>query len=210
MRGEIPLEQVYGQRLRLVQPTRAQLAALGDLYTERMVPDARDVVQALQREGLQVRIMSGGLRQAVEPFAAALGVAPSCVAAVDTYFNERGDYVGFEETSPLTRAGGKRELLQLWRTHLIEGAVMFVGDGATDLETSTVADLFVAFAGVAARPAVMNGADVVVRSASLAPIVPLALGGVAPRHVATQTVYDKGFDLLEPVYRSYLGNGTAH
>ena len=65
MRGRIPLEQVYGRRLELVQPTRAALDALGRQYIARLVPDARETVAALQAAGVDVRIISGGLLPAV-------------------------------------------------------------------------------------------------------------------------------------------------
>jgi phosphoserine phosphatase len=208
MRGDLRLEQVYAQRLALIQPSSARVASLGTQYIENIVPDAAAVVAALQAEGIQVRVMSGGLRPAVEQLAASLGIAPRDVAAVDVMFKADGSYHGFDESSPLTRNGGKRELLQAWRGSM-NGAVMFVGDGATDLETMDVADVFVAYAGVVERGPVVAAADVVVRSPSLAPVLALALGGRTPRHAQSRALYEKGIELLESLYRSYLGNGTA-
>ncbi|HSJ14274.1 MAG TPA: HAD-IB family phosphatase [Longimicrobiales bacterium] len=205
MSGAVPLEQVYGRRLELVRPTRTQLEALARTYIDRLVPDARAVVHALGLEGLEVRIMSGGLRPAVLELAAELGLAPGAVAAVDIDFDESGEYRGFDASSPLARAGGKRALLQLWRGRL-SGPVMLVGDGATDLEAEDVADVFVAYAGVVARPPVLAGADVVVRSASLAPVLPLALGGTPPRHAANRALFERGLELLEPEYRACMSN----
>jgi phosphoserine phosphatase len=206
MRGEVPLEQVYGKRLSLVQPPLAAVEALGRLYIEHVVPDAREVVRALQAEGIQVRIMSGGLMPAVAMLATHLGIGERDVAAVGTVFGDNGEYTGFDTTSPLARTGGKRRLLEVWRRER-SGTLMFVGDGITDLETRDVADVFVAYAGVIERPAVVAAADIVVRSASLAPILPLALGGQRPRHWAAQALFDRGLDQLETLYRSYLGNG---
>jgi phosphoserine phosphatase len=208
MRGEVALEQVYGQRLALVKPTREAVAALGEQYVRHMVPDAVEVVRALQAEGIRVRIMSGGLLPAVLVLARHLGIADRDVAAVDVRFDNAGAYNGFDTTSPLSRNGGKRALLEIWRREQA-GTVMFVGDGATDLETRDVADVFVAYAGVVERAAVVAAADIVVRSASLAPVLALALAGERPRHSAAQGLYDKGLDQLESVYRSYLGNGPA-
>jgi phosphoserine phosphatase len=208
MRGEVALEEVYGQRLSLVQPDRSSVAALGTQYVERVVPDALATIRALQGEGIQVRIMSGGLRPAVEHFATHLGIPCNYVAAVDVYFDGAGAYAGFDAASPLARAGGKRKLLEVWRREL-RGALMFVGDGATDLETRDVADVFVAYAGVVERSAVVAAADIVIRSQSLAPVVPLALGGRRPRQASAQQLYDTGLGLLESVYRSYLSNETA-
>jgi phosphoserine phosphatase len=207
MRGEVRLEEVYGRRLAMIAPTRERIDELGRLYVERLVEDAAVTIGCLEAEGIRVRIMSGGLRPAVETVARTLGVQPHNVAAVDVSFNGDGRYAGYEQASPLTRTGGKRTLLEVWRREL-KGPVMFVGDGITDLETQDIADLFVAYAGVIARPPVVAEADVVVNSRSLAPILPLALAGHPPVHAASMALYRKGLALLEPVYRTYFDNGA--
>jgi phosphoserine phosphatase len=176
MAGEVPLEQVYARRLELIRPSRADLDRIGALYVERLVPDAAYVVHALQAAGVVVRVLSGGLAPAVKVVAAHLGIAPANVAAVDVYFTEAGDYAGFEETSPLARAGGKRDWIA---AHLAElpRPIMLVGDGMTDLESRPVIDRFVAFAGVIERAEVVAQADIVVREPSLGAVLCLALGG---------------------------------
>jgi phosphoserine phosphatase len=203
MRGELPLEAVYGKRLELIRPSRAAIDALVQRYLDELVPDAAAVVAALSFEGLDVRIMSGGLLPAIQRVGRAIGVAEDRVAAVDIHFAADGSYAGFDARSPLARSGGKREVMRLWRD-AIGGPTMLVGDGATDLEASSVADLFVAYAGVVDRPSVVNAADVVIRSHSLAPVVPLALGGQRPRARAAAELFEKGRDLLEPEYLSFL------
>ena len=55
MRGQIPLEEVYGRRLQLVQPTRAALEALGRAYVDRMVPDARETIACAAGSRIGVR-----------------------------------------------------------------------------------------------------------------------------------------------------------
>jgi hypothetical protein len=72
---------------------------------------------------------------------------------------------------------------------------MMVGDGATDLETRPVVDLFVAFAGVTARPGVMAAADYVIRQRSLAPVLPLALER-SPESEPGRSVYERGLVML--------------
>lgn len=208
MRGEVPLEAVYGRRLELIRPSRERVEALGRLYVERLVPDAGEVVAALAGEGIEVRIMSGGLTPAVQAIAAAVGVPPSKVAAVDIGFDEGGAYAGWDTAAPLARAGGKREVMRVWRRELGR-AVMFVGDGATDLEASDVADVFVAYAGVVERARVVAEADVVIRSASLAPVLPLALAGAPPRMTASMPLFRRGLELLEERYRRGLNHFTG-
>lgn len=195
MRGEIALEDVYGRRLDLVRPTRAQVEALGERYVQTLVSDARETVAALRGEGIEVRVMSGGIRQAVLTLALALGLAEDAVAAVDVYFDLNGNYTGFDNRSPLARSGGKRLVLERWMPELPR-PVMLVGDGATDLEARPPADLFVAFAGVVERQAVIDAADEVVRTPSLAPILVLALGGVTPRDAGAREVFELGRSLM--------------
>ena len=172
MRGQIALEEVYGRRLQLVRPTRSALEALGRQYVDRMVPDARETVAALQAAGVVVRIISGGLLPAVLAVAAELGVASNHVAAVNIHFAPDGAYAGFDDGSPLAATGGKRVAIEQWN---VSRPAMMVGDGSTDLEARPVVDMFVAFAGVVERPAVVNSADAVIRANSLAPLLPLVL-----------------------------------
>jgi phosphoserine phosphatase len=203
MDGALPLEAVYGRRLDLVRPTRAELEALGARYMEHLVPDARATMAALREEGIQVRVISGGLLPAVLPFAQALGVSPEHVAAVDVRFDADGRYRGFDDASPLARAGGKRDLLTLWRREA-PGPIMLVGDGATDLEAQPVVDVFVAYAGVVDRPAVTERAEFVLRAPSLLALLPLALGGAPPRVASTRPLYERGYALLDADARRFL------
>lgn len=195
MRGEIALEDVYGRRLDLVKPTRAQVEALGERYVQTLVSDARETIAALRGEGIEVRVMSGGIRQAVLTLAFALGLAEDAVAAVDVYFDLNGNYAGFDNRSPLAQSGGKRVVLERWMPDLPR-PVMLVGDGATDLEARPPADLFVAFAGVVERQAVIDAADEVVRTPSLAPILVHALRNVAPRDATAREVFELGRSLM--------------
>ena len=174
MQGSIPLEQVYGRRLELVRPTRARVQALGQRYIETLVPGAHETVAILRSAGVHVRVISGGLKPAVVILARTLGIADEAVDAVDIYFNGDGDYAGFDAQSPLAASGGKRKVVEGWSS--VPRPLMLVGDGATDLEARPAVDMFVAFAGVAARTQVMAAADAVIHERSLTPVVRLALG----------------------------------
>ena len=84
---------------------------------------------------------------------------------VSLYFGDSGEYAGFDEQSPLTRSRGKVEVV---RGLALERPTLGVGDGITDLELRTAdppaVDAFVAYTGVAARDAVVTGADYVIES----------------------------------------------
>jgi phosphoserine phosphatase len=205
MEGAIALESVYGRRLELVRPDAARLERLGREYVAALVPDAAAVVAALRAAGIAVRVLSGGLRPAVEAVAGALGLRAADVAAVDIRFDAAGAYAGFDEASPLARSGGKPSVIDAWRREL-DGPLMLVGDGVTDAEAAAGVDIFVAYAGVVERPAVVAAADAVIRSASLAPVLPLALAGERPADPAAASLFDHGLALLDPELRALLNH----
>jgi len=190
---------VYGRRLALVRPSREAVQLLGERYVARMVPDAVDTIGALRAAGVDVRIISGGLLPAVLAVARALDVPESHVTAVDLVFNDDGSYAGFDASSPLTMSGGKRIAIERWN---VQRPAMMVGDGTTDLEARSVVDLFVAFAGVVERPNVVQAADVVVRSNSLAPLLPIALYLNELVRTPYHSVYERGAALSAAVTTS--------
>lgn len=195
MSGRARLEDVYRERLELVKPGRDAVARLATEYLERAVEDAGGVIRALSRAGVDVHVVSGGVLSAVSYFASALGLPADSVHAVDVRFDDDGAYAGFDEASPLTRSRGKEALVRAIAPRLT-GPVMFVGDGVTDLEAAPAVDLFVAYAGVVDRPAVSAAAEVVIRSPSLAPVLPLALPDETDVDEADRPLYHKGRALL--------------
>lgn len=196
MRGAVPLEEVYGRRLALIRPSRAEIERLGERYVATAVEDAAEVVSALRAEGITARVISGGLLPAVLRLTRELGIPNELVAAVDICFDNDGRYTGYDRGSPLAYSGGKRKILERWQREGLSRPVMMVGDGMTDLEVKADVDLFAAFAAVVERPAVIAGADVVLRSPSLAPVLPLALAGEAPSDAAALACFEKGMGLL--------------
>jgi phosphoserine phosphatase len=173
MRGAVPLEQVYGHRLELIRPSRSDIAEIGRLYLQHLVPGAREAVHALQVHDVTVQILSGGLAPAVISVARELGVPDARVAAVEIYFNEDGSYRGFDTDSPLTRAGGKRVWIE---ASGLPGPRLLIGDGATDLEARPAVDCFAAYVGVVDRPEVSRAADIVLLEPSLKPVLKLVRG----------------------------------
>lgn len=171
MDGSLALEEVYGRRLALIDPTREAVDALGRAYLETLVDDTRETVAALLWLGKDVRVVSGGLRPPVEAVATALGIASDHVAAVGITFDASGRYLEFERESPLARSGGKPDVVAAWG---LPRPSLLVGDGSTDLEARAAVDCFAAFMGVVWREAVAAGADVVLRAPTLAPVLALA------------------------------------
>ncbi len=211
MNGELDLKDVYGARLQAIQPTKAQLKAVEERYWETRVPDAQAVIAALQFLGKRVFVISGGLAEPVRGFARRLGVDPAHVRAVELEYNElSGAWWRYHDPSqlaqqkfmdyyegPLTVSSGKPNVVTELTGHY-HGRRMFIGDGASDLATQQLVDVFVGFGGVVARENVQAAAQVWLAAQTLAPILPLAAGpGGYARCVGTphQKVFDKGIAL---------------
>ncbi len=184
MDGDVPLEDIYGERLALINPTRTKLRAVKNRYKSNVVPDAQATVAALKTTQAETWVISGGLLEPVEEFATWLGVEPGRVKAVGTEYcpfdgnwwepaEADGRYVDYEK-GHLSSTEGKAAVIDANVTN--KGRRMLVGDGVSDLAAAPVVDLFVAYAGVVARPSVVEKARVVITSRSLAPSLPLALG----------------------------------
>ena len=161
MQGEIALESVYSGRLALVQPTRAQVDALADAYVAAIAPGAGAAIHRLLAAGRRVVLVSGGLREAILPAAREVGIAPRDVHAVSVHFDEAGGYAGFDASSPLTTAVGKRAVAE---SLALPARILAVGDGVTDLAMRPAVDAFAAFTGFVRRPHVVQLSDLVLES----------------------------------------------
>ena len=166
MNGDIPLDKVYAARLEVIRPTRARIDALAGQYAQSVVPGAVETIAALHDANVDVHFVTAGIAQAMTPLAQRLHVPESHVHAVSLQFDAKGNYKGFDDRSPLTKAGGKAVVVRRIRESTT-GAAAFVGDGVSDLETKGEVDLFIGFGGVAVRSRVKENADVYVTDADL-------------------------------------------
>ncbi len=189
MDGELDLADVYGKRLKAINPTRAQLKAIEERYWETAVEDALEVIAALRFLDKQVFIISGGLIDAVKGFGRRLGVDPERIRAVELEYNElSGRWWDYHEpeaqqaktyldysTGPLTVSHGKSRIIGELAGDL-PGRRLMIGDGASDLAAQDAVDLFVGYGGVVAREALLDASQVFLHAESLSPVLPLAAG----------------------------------
>ena len=171
MRGEVPLSSVYGERLKMINPSRDDVAALAEMYQSMLAPGAAQAVRRLHDAGRRLEVVSGGIREAILPLATSLGIPDSAVHAVTLTFTLEGRYAGYDASSPLTTSDGKRTIVEQLA---LPKRVLAVGDGATDLAAKPAVDLFAAYTGFVARAAVVAGAGAVVENFDQ--ILELALG----------------------------------
>ena len=131
--------------------------------------------------------MSGGLRPAVLVLARTLGIPDARVHAVDVRYDADGSYVDFDRDSPLCTQLGKLRLMR--ELGLDARRTAFVGDGSTDLVCAQASARFIAFAGVARRPAVVAAARVVVDEADFRALAPLLLSAAERAELAEDPAY---------------------
>lgn len=186
MNGEMDLEDVYGDRLARINPSRQEVLAVRQDYKRHAVTDASLVIAALQHLGHETYIISGGLEEPVREFGISLGVPDDHIRAVGVEYDdlvgawwehhtgEEARYLDYGRGA-LAVSEGKAEIVR----ELIgdqPGSSMLVGDGTSDLLASEAVDLFVGYGSVVARPKVEAGAPIFVRSGGLAPVLALAAG----------------------------------
>lgn len=157
MNGKIPVEAVFGRRLEIIQPTRAQVAAIGQRYIDTIEPTAKSTIAALRERGWTVVILSGGFRPVIAPLAEVLGVQR--IEAVDLFFDAAGNYRGYDTKYPTTRSGGKPEVIARLKVELNPAQTVMIGDGVSDLESKPVVDRFIGFGRYTVRPKVQAAAD---------------------------------------------------
>jgi len=201
MNGELRLEDVFAERLSLLQPTRADLRRVAQAYLAHVVPDAKEAVAALRAAGCRVCVVSGGLLLAVQEFARVLGLPAQDVRAVPVVFDQlAGQWWRYDQhryggnpeeryldiaPTPLAETNGKRQVIAQLAAG--EAHTLLVGDGVTDLEARDAVKLFVGFGGVARRERVAAEADVFIQSPRLSAVVPLALDAAsAQRLIGTE------------------------
>jgi phosphoserine phosphatase len=161
MAGAIPIESVYGERLRVVKPTRSELNQLGQTYVDRVAHNAAKTLSGFRKHSIEVVLVSGGLREAILPLAEMLGVPEDHVHAVSVFFDVAGEYSGFDEGSPFTQQTGKRSAVGEME---LKGPILAMGDGMTDSEMKPVVDAFAAFIGFIRRQPVVDRADYVIET----------------------------------------------
>lgn len=161
MRGELEFDGVYAARLDAVRPTRDEMASLGEAYIEHIAPDAAVTIARLIADGVRVMIVSGGMLDPVLRLAAHVGILSSDVHAVPVFFDENGEYAGYDHEHPCSRQLGKRTVVS---GLTLDRPALLVGDGMTDAEVKPAVDSFAAFTGAVRRETIVALADFEVTS----------------------------------------------
>ena len=156
MRGEISFQESLTMRLNIVNPSRDGVVWLGEQYLLHLTPGGKEVISFLRSHDSGVYLVSGAYSLAIEKLALHLGVDQKNVFGIDLEFDNEGEYVSTDPSQLLLQDNGKRKLIEQLD---LERPLAMIGDGSTDLETKSYADLFIGFGGVTEREVVKRKAD---------------------------------------------------
>lgn len=162
---------LYQQRLAMARPTRSQCVALAQAYYDQRTPGLDELLENCKHSNIAVFVVSAGVNPAVHLFAKRLGVDSSRVYAVDLRFDQDGRFVDFDRHSPMTMAGGKRQVVTKIKQKYPR--VLYVGDGKNDLDVYDDVTQFVGYGGAYYRPMMASACSLYLTEASFLPIVPM-------------------------------------
>lgn len=164
---------LFHQRLKLVNPRRAQLQELTLSYFQHKTSDILTVLDTFRRLNKPVYIVSAGLFPAVQAFGKMLAIPEQQIFAVDIYFDSFGCYLDFDRNSQLVYANGKRTIVQaLCQRH---PRLAYVGDGMNDLVVYDLVTRFIGYGGAFYREYIKERCQHYISIPSMAPILPLCL-----------------------------------
>ncbi|MEJ2050666.1 MAG: HAD-IB family phosphatase [Calditrichota bacterium] len=171
---------LYQKRMELLRPQRSHLEKLVDAYRQHLVPGAVQVCEMLHGLGKEIYILSGGIRNAIEPIGKSLRISPDHIFGVEVYFDPEGRFIGYDSNSPLTDIIGKKEII----LNLTPSSpVAFIGDGTNDVAAREVVDKFIGYGGATYRPPIEEASDTYISDPDLTSVLPEILTTAELRQV---------------------------
>lgn len=159
MSGTLDFRQSLTQRLELAQLSRDLVQTVGELIAQEVTPGMDELVARLRERGRLVHAVSGGFMDLIWPALKTLGFAETEVQANRFEWTDELA-TGFDTSHPLSRNGGKAEIVKALKARNGADIAIMIGDGITDYEAFAggAADGFIGFGGVQTREAVRDKA----------------------------------------------------
>jgi HAD superfamily phosphoserine phosphatase-like hydrolase len=165
MSGRMALRDSLEARLKLAALDRTGVDSIAQTLRQRITPGMSPLLRKLRARGDALHAVSGGFVDLIEPVLEDLGFQRGDIHA-NRFVWQDDAVVGLDIDSPLSRNGGKAEVLDRIAATATETIV--VGDGMTDFEAfeTGAADRFIGFGAIAKRDVVIaaceySGADYV-------------------------------------------------
>lgn len=158
MNGEISFRDSLKDRLLLLEANKSHLPKLINALKEQVSVSFQRNTEFFATYSDKIYVISNGFKEYIEPIVTSLGVLPDHIFANELIFDEKGNVTGFDESNPLSKDGGKAEII---RSLDLDGDIYVIGDGHNDYEIKAagLANRFYAFTENVSREKVMEKAD---------------------------------------------------
>ncbi|CAK9802483.1 Phosphoserine phosphatase [Anthophora plagiata] len=154
MQGDLTFRQALLERLNIIKPSLVQIKQFLASHPLKLSPGIKTLITALKTRKKQIFLISGGFHCLIAPVATCLDIPLENVFANRLKFYFTGEYAGFDEAQPTADSGGKTKVIEYLKNEKGFKTVVHIGDGATDLETISIADLFIGYGGNVVRESV--------------------------------------------------------
>jgi len=157
MNGEIPFSESLKQRIELLPVTKDLVKLMVDHVSTLLSPSFVNIANDFN-ERYNLFIISGAFKDVIVPLMSEFEIFPYQVYANSFMFNEKGEFVGVDESTPLVHDHGKVEVVKSLK---LEGTTVVVGDGFTDYEIKSngAANYFICYTEFKSREPVIVKAD---------------------------------------------------
>lgn len=174
--NKMTFTETFPKRLNLIRPKEEDIKIEAQIYLDNIIKDVFKVFQVLRSAGVDIRLLSAGFKNAMDKLAEYLRIPLEKIYANTLLFDENGNYMGFDETNPLCREGGKKQIIEnLLNKKEIESSVAIIGDSVSELETEPETDFRIGFGGFVSRERVVKEADIFLTEPTFAPLILLLL-----------------------------------
>lgn len=158
MTGRMALRDSLEARLKLAALDKPGVDVIAEQLRKRITPGMAPLLSRLRARGDRLHAVSGGFADLIEPVLGDLGFQRGDIHA-NRFVWQDDRVVGLDIDSPLSRNGGKAEVLE--RIASTSAETVVVGDGMTDFEAfeSGAADRFIGFGLIARRDVVVAACE---------------------------------------------------
>lgn len=158
MEGKITFGESLRRRLLLFQTSKTDIDKLISNIKNNITPSIQNNKKFFIDNREQIYIVSGGFKEFIAPIVKEFGLNENHVLANTFIFNKKGIVTGFNSQNPLSKNGGKIEVIKKLK---LNGKIYMVGDGFTDYEVKQngYAEKFFAFTENIKRDSVIKKAD---------------------------------------------------
>lgn len=160
MGGNMTFREALHKRLSIIKPSLNDVDRFNLLHQKsQLTPYIEELIELLHSRNIPVYLVSGGFRAIINPVADHLKIDRNNVYANTLFFNNDGEYIGFDENELTSESGGKGRVIEVLKHKFGYNNVVMIGDGMTDFESCPPADGFIGFGGNVVREKVKKNCE---------------------------------------------------